>query len=173
MKKDFITLFDFSSGELLDMLDLADEMKKNPQNYTQTLKGKVLGMIFSKSSTRTRISFQTGIFQLGGIGLYFGANDLQLSRGETISDTAKVLSRYLDAIMIRTFSYQDVQELAACASIPVINGLTDYNHPCQAMADAMTIREKFGKFSGLKLAYVGDGNNVAQSLMTLCAKLGL
>src|SRR3989339_752732 len=173
MKKDFIAVIDYSSKELTKILDLADDMKKHPKKYAKSLQGQTLGMIFTKNSTRTRVSFQTGIFQLGGQGLFFSANDLQLSRGETIYDTAKVLSRYLDGIMIRTFKHSDVTELAQHASIPVINGLTDFNHPCQAMADMMTIREKFKKLKGLKLTYVGDGNNVTLSLMNACIRFGL
>lgn len=172
-KKDFISLLDYSSKELKELIDIADVIKKNPVEYQDSLKNKTLGMIFAKNSTRTRISFQTGIVQLGGTGFYFGSNDLQLSRGETIHDTAKVLSRYLDGIMIRTFSYEEVKELARHAEIPVINGLTDYNHPCQVMADVMTIKEKFGKTKGLKMAYVGDGNNMALSLMFMCIKFGI
>ena len=173
MNKDFIALTDFSSSELTGMLDLADRIKRAPQEFENALKGKTLGMIFNKKSTRTRISFQVGIFQLGGNGLFLGPEDLQLARGETISDTGKVLSRFLDGIMIRTFSHNDVLELAQYATVPVINGLTDYNHPCQALADMMTIREQFGRLEGLKLAYLGDSNNVAVSLLFACMKLGL
>src|SRR5213083_227511 len=136
------------------------------------LPGRTLGMIFQKPSTRTRVSFEVGIYQLGGAGLYLSAGDLQLGRGETIKDTAVVLSRYLDAIMIRTFAQSDVEKLAAHASIPVINGLTDSSHPCQALADLMTIRERFAQLDGLKVVYLGDGNNVCASLMVACAKLG-
>jgi ornithine carbamoyltransferase len=173
MKKDFIALTDFSSDELTAMLDLADQIKQSPQEFDNVLKGKTLGMIFNKQSTRTRISFQVGISQLGGSGLFLGPEDMQLARGETISDTGKVLSRFLDGIMIRTFSHSDVLDLARYSSIPVINGLTDFNHPCQALADIMTIREKFGELEGLKLAYVGDSNNVAVSLLFACVKFGL
>ncbi len=173
MKKDFIALTDFSSDELTGMLDLADRIKQSPQEFDSALKGKTLGMIFNKKSTRTRISFQVGIFQLGGIGLFLGPEDMQLARGETISDTGKVLSRFLDGIMIRTFSHSDVLDLARYSSVPVINGLTDFNHPCQALADMMTIREKFGQLEGRKLAYVGDSNNVAVSLLFACVKFGL
>ncbi|MDH5763031.1 MAG: ornithine carbamoyltransferase [Nitrospinota bacterium] len=173
MKKDFIALTDFSSAELSAMLDLADRIKQSPQEFDGALKGKTLGMIFNKKSTRTRISFEVGIFQLGGRGLFLGPEDLQLARGESISDTGKVLSRFLDGIMIRTYSHSDVLDLAGYSSVPVINGLTDFNHPCQALADMMTIREKFGKLDGLKLAYVGDSNNVAVSLLFACVKLGL
>src|SRR5947199_4916204 len=129
-------------------------------------------MIFQKPSTRTRVSFEVGIYQLGGTALYLSAGDLQLGRGETIRDTATVLSRYLDAIMIRTFAQADVEELALHATIPVINGLTDSAHPCQALADVMTIRERFGRIEGLRVVYLGDGNNVCSSLMVACAKLG-
>src|SRR5699024_3570925 len=132
-----------------------------------------LGMIFEKSSTRTRVSFETGIYQLGGTGLFLSSNDIQLGRGEIISDTAKVLSGYLDGIMIRTFSQQDVEDLAESASIPVINGLTDDYHPCQVLADLQTVQEEKGKLEGLKLAYIGDGNNMAHSLMIGCAKMGI
>jgi ornithine carbamoyltransferase len=130
-------------------------------------------MIFQKPSTRTRVSFEVGIYQLGGTGLYLSAGDLQLGRGETIKDTAVVLSRYLDAVMIRTFAQSEVEELALNASIPVINGLTDSAHPCQALADVMTIRERFGRLDGLKVVYLGDGNNVCASLMVACTKLGM
>jgi ornithine carbamoyltransferase len=173
MHKDFLSVADYSTEELKKLLDLAKQMKANPKEYREVLKGKTLGMIFEKNSTRTRVSFEVGIYQLGGVGLFFGPNQLQLSRGEPISDTAAVLSRYLDGIMIRTFSHQDVLDLAKYSTIPVINGLTDYNHPCQAMADMQTVIERFGKTEGLKLAYVGDGNNVAVSLLNACVKLGM
>jgi ornithine carbamoyltransferase len=173
MKNDFIALSDFSSDELTAMLDLADRIKQSPQEFDSALKGKTLGMIFNKKSTRTRISFEVGVFQLGGMGLFLGPGDMQLARGETISDTGQVLSRFLDGIMIRTFSHNDVLDLARYSSVPVINGLTDFNHPCQALADMMTIREKFGTLEGLKLAYVGDSNNVAVSLLFACVKFGL
>lgn len=172
-KKDFICLIDYTSDELKELVDLGIEMKKSPEEYRDVLKGRTLGMIFSKNSTRTRISFQTGIFQLGGQGLFFGANDLQLSRGETTSDTASVLSRYLDGVMIRTYSHDDLLEFAKHSTIPVINGLTDFNHPCQVMADMMTIKQKFGETKGLKLVYLGDGNNMTVSLMYGCIKFGI
>jgi ornithine carbamoyltransferase len=158
------------------VLDLADELKRLQQAREEhhLLPGRTLGMIFQKPSTRTRVSFEVGIYQLGGTALYLSAGDLQLGRGETIKDTAVVLSRYLDAIMIRTYAQGDVEELAANASIPVINGLTDSAHPCQALADVMTIRERFGgRLEGLKVVYLGDGNNVCASLMVACAKLGM
>ncbi len=173
MVKDFIALTDFSSKELGEFLSLAKEMKTHPEKFSTALKGKTLGMIFNKHSTRTRVSFEAGIYQLGGIGLFFGPGQLQINRGEPIADTARVLSRYLDGIMIRTFDHLDVELLAEHASIPIINGLTDYNHPCQVMADLQTIEEKFGHLEGLTLAYVGDGNNMAVSLLFGCVKMGI
>src|SRR5712691_6370949 len=172
---DFTRIGSWSSDELKTVLDLADELKglQQAREEHHLLPGRTLGMIFQKPSTRTRVSFEVGIYQLGGTALYLAAGDLQLGRGETIKDTAVVLSRYLDAIMIRTFAQSDVEELAENASIPVINGLTDSSHPCQALADAMTIRERFGRLEGLKVVYLGDGNNVCASLMVACAKLGM
>jgi ornithine carbamoyltransferase len=172
--RSFTRVADWSHDELVEVLDLADDLKRRQQAREEhhLLPGRTLGMIFQKPSTRTRVSFEVGIYQLGGTGLYLSAGDLQLGRGETIKDTAVVLSRYLDAIMIRTFAQSDVEELAANASIPVINGLTDSSHPCQALADVMTIRERFGRLGGLKVVYLGDGNNVCASLMVACAKLG-
>jgi len=173
--RSFTRVADWSRDDLLAVLDLADELKQRQQAREEhhLLPGRTLGMIFQKPSTRTRVSFEVGIYQLGGAALHLSAGDLQLGRGETIKDTAVVLSRYLDAIMIRTFAQSDVEELAANASIPVINGLTDSTHPCQALADVMTIRERFGRFEGLKVVYLGDGNNVCASLMVACAKLGM
>ncbi len=173
--RSFTRVADWSRDELLEVLDLADELKRlqHAREEHHLLPGRTLGMIFQKPSTRTRVSFEVGIYQLGGTGLYLSAGDLQLGRGETIKDTAIVLSRYLDAIMIRTFAQSDVEELAANASIPVINGLTDSSHPCQALADVMTIRERFGRLEGLRVVYLGDGNNVCASLMVACAKLGM
>jgi len=173
--RSFTKVADWSTDELLEVLDLADDLKRKQAGREEhrLLPGRTLGMIFQKPSTRTRVSFEVGIYQLGGTGLYLSAGDLQLGRGETIRDTAVVLSRYLDGIMIRTFAQSDVEELAANASIPVINGLTDSSHPCQALADVMTIRERFGRFDGLKVVYLGDGNNVCASLMVACAKLGM
>src|SRR5256714_10795869 len=172
--RSFTRVADWSRDDLLAVLDLADELKRLQQarEEHQLLPGRTLGMIFQKPSTRTRVSFEVGIYQLGGTGLYLSAADLQLGRGETIKDTAVVLSRYLDAIMIRTFAQADVEELARHATIPVINGLTDSSHPCQALADVMTIRERFGRLEGVRVAYLGDGNNVCASLMVACAKLG-
>ena len=173
--RSFTRVADWSREELLEVLGLADELKRLQQAREEhhLLPGRTLGMIFQKPSTRTRVSFEVGIYQLGGTALYLSAGDLQLGRGETIKDTALVLSRYLDAIMIRTFAQSDVEELAEHASIPVINGLTDSAHPCQALADVMTIRERFGRLEGLKVVYLGDGNNVCASLMVACAKLGM
>ena len=173
--RSFTRVADWSRDDLLAVLDLANELKRlqRAREEHHLLPGRTLGMIFQKPSTRTRISFEVGIYQLGGTALYLSAADLQLGRGETIKDTAVVLSRYLDAIMIRTFAQSDVEELAENASIPVINGLTDSSHPCQALADVMTIRERFGRLEGLKVVYLGDGNNVCASLMVACAKLGI
>jgi len=171
----FTRVADWSGEDLEAVLDLADELKELQRRREEhrLLPGRALGMIFQKPSTRTRVSFEVGIAQLGGFGLYLSAGDLQLGRGETLRDTATVLSRYLDALMIRTYAQDDVEELARHASIPVINGLTDEAHPCQALADLMTIRERFGPFDGLRLAYFGDGNNLCASLMVACAKLGM
>jgi ornithine carbamoyltransferase len=173
--RSFTRVADWDREDLLEVLDLADELKRlqRTREDHHLLPGRTLGMIFQKPSTRTRVSFEVGMFQLGGAALYLSAGDLQLGRGETIKDTAVVLSRYLDAIMIRTFAQSDVEELAAHASVPVINGLTDSSHPCQALADVMTIRERFGGFEGVKVVYLGDGNNVCASLMVACAKLGM
>jgi ornithine carbamoyltransferase len=170
--KDFVCINDLAQEEFDQIIDLAIEVKKNPSAYATSLKGKTLAMIFQKPSTRTRISFEVGIYQLGGIALYLSSNDLQLGRGETVADTAKVLSRYVDGIMARVFSHQHILDLASNATIPVINGLSDLLHPCQGMADYLTIREKKGK-GKLKIAYVGDGNNVAHSLLYGAPKAGL
>src|ERR671925_600259 len=173
--RSFTRISDWQPEELVEVLDLADELKRLQQQRVEhpLLEGRTLGMIFQKPSTRTRVSFEVGIYQLGGTALYLAAGDLQLGRGETIKDTAHVLSRYLDAIMIRTFAQSDVEEFAEHAAIPVINGLTDSSHPCQALADVLTIRERFGHLEGLKVVYLGDGNNVCASLMVACAKLGM
>jgi ornithine carbamoyltransferase len=172
--RDFTRVADWSRAELEQALDLADRLKELQQRREEhrLLPGRALGMIFQKPSTRTRVSFEVGISQLGGTALYLSASDLQLGRGETIRDTAMVLSRYLDCVMIRTFAQADVEELAEFASIPVINGLTDSAHPCQALADVMTIRERLGRVEGVRLVYLGDGNNVCASLMVAAAKLG-
>jgi ornithine carbamoyltransferase len=173
--RDFLRVNDWEADDLRTVLDLADRLKVRQRQRVahEHLEGRTLGMIFQKPSTRTRVSFEVGIAQLGGVGLYLAAGDLQLGRGETVKDTANVLSRYLDAIMVRTFRQADVDELAEHADVPVINGLTDEFHPCQALADVMTIRERLGELEGVRVVYVGDGNNVCQSLMVACAKLGM
>jgi ornithine carbamoyltransferase len=173
--KHFLTLADFTKQEIMQLIMDAiklKEMQKNGDSHPY-LKGKSLAMIFEKSSTRTRVSFEVGMTQLGGHALYLGSNDLQLGRGETIEDTAKVLSRYVDGIMIRTFEHERVVKLAANSSVPVINGLTDDYHPCQVLADLLTLYETKGNLEGKKLAYIGDGNNMAHSLMIGCAKTGV
>lgn len=174
--KDLISVHDLSIEEIEQIFETAAYLKMMNKIGTphQPLKGRTLGMIFTKASTRTRVSFEVGIYQLGGYALYLSANDLQLRRGETIADTARVLSRYLDGIMIRTFAHQDVVDLAKYADIPVINGLTDDEHPCQALADLFTVREKFGKdLRGRKMVFVGDGNNVAVSVGHASVKCGM
>jgi ornithine carbamoyltransferase len=170
--RSFTRVADFSSADLQLVLDLAERIKATPRDEQLVLPGRSLGMIFQKPSTRTRVSFEVGIAQLGGYGLYLRADDLQLGRGETIRDTATVLSRYLDGIVIRTFAQADVEELAEHAEIPVINGLTDETHPCQALADMLTIRERLGRLEGVRVVYLGDGNNVCSSLMVAAARLG-
>lgn len=169
--KDCLTLLDYTTEEILHLVEEGIHMKKFP--IQSVLSGKILAMIFEKSSTRTRVSFEAGMQQLGGSALFLSSQDLQLGRGESIGDTAKVLSGYVDAIMIRTFEHEKVEELALHASIPVINGLTDTFHPCQALADLMTIFQLKKTFKGTKVAYVGDGNNVAHSLLIACAKVGM
>jgi len=173
MTQHMIYLSDWSTDEINHILQLAATVKQYPGRYSGALSGKTLAMLFEKPSTRTRISFTQAMVQTGGFPLYLSASDLQLGRGETIADTAKVLSRYVQAIMARTFAHSTVEELARFATIPVINGLTDQYHPCQALADAQTIQERFGTLKGLTLAYVGDGNNVAHSLMMVGAKTGM
>ncbi|MBQ2995157.1 MAG: ornithine carbamoyltransferase [Peptococcaceae bacterium] len=173
--RDFLTLKDFTRQEIEEMVSLGIDLKAKQKAGIPTpiLEGKTLGMIFQKSSTRTRVSFEVGMYQLGGSALFLSTNDLQIGRGEPIKDTARVLSRYLDGIMIRTYSHADVEELAAYADIPVINGLTDDYHPTQVIADLITIQEHKGKLAGIKFAYVGDGNNMTHSLMIGCAKVGM
>jgi ornithine carbamoyltransferase len=172
-QKHLLSLRDYSRADIEEIFDLAARVKRDPGGYSSALAGKALAMIFQKPSTRTRVSFEVGMFQLGGTALYLGANDIQLHRGETIADTAKVLSRYVDAIMARVFSHQDVIDLARHGSVPVINGLSDLLHPCQALADYFTLRERRGGLEGLKIAYVGDGNNVCHELMIGAMKLGM
>lgn len=171
----FISFNDITPDEMNELLDLASDLKKQTAARIphRLLEGKTLGMIFAKSSTRTRVSFEVGMYQLGGHSLYLNSQDIQLGRGESVRDTAKVLSRFVDGIMIRTFAHSDVEDLARFGSVPVINGLTDLMHPCQILADLMTIKEHKGKLKGLKLAYLGDGNNVANSLLHGCAKAGM
>jgi ornithine carbamoyltransferase len=173
--RDFTLVANWSAEELKTALDLADELKREQKEGREhhLLPGRSLGMLFQKPSTRTRVSFEVAMTQLGGHALYLRADDLQLGRGETIRDTATVLSRYLGAIMIRTFDQADVDELARHADVPVINGLTDQSHPCQILADLQTIRERLGRLSGVRLAYLGDGNNVCNSLMTAAEKFGM
>ena len=173
--KHLLKLGDLSKEEIVEILDLADKLKYEKRNGIEhhLLKGKTLGMIFQKSSTRTRVSFEVGMFDLGGSALFLSPRDLQIGRGEVIQDTARVLSRFLDGIMIRTFEQKEVEDLAAFGNIPIINGLTDYCHPCQVLADLMTIREKKGKLEGLKMCFVGDGNNMANSLIVGGIKMGM
>ncbi len=175
MKKDLLTIHDLSTGDVEHILDRSAALKRMLKQGTpyQPLKGKSLGMIFEKSSTRTRVSFEVGMFQLGGQALFLSSNDLQIGRGEPIADTARTLSRYLDAIMIRTFAQSTVEELAHHATIPVINGLSDLHHPCQALADLFAIQQKRGSLKGRSFAYIGDGNNMANSLIEACAKVGM
>ncbi len=175
MKKDLLKLLDLSGAEILHILDVADQMKYNqkhglPHDY---LRGKTLAMIFEKNSTRTRVSFETGMFQLGGHAIFLSGKESQIGRGEPVEDTARVLSRYCDGIMIRTFDQEEVEQLAKYADIPVINGLTDFCHPCQVLADLMTIRERLAKLEGLKLCFIGDGNNMANSLIVGGLKCGM
>lgn len=172
-KKDFLTLMDYSTNEIIELLNLAKDLKKQGRGVPSLLKGKILGMIFEKSSTRTRVSFEAAMLQLGGNAIHLSTRDIQMGRGESIADTAKVLSGYLDGLMIRTFHQSTVEELAHNSSIPVINGLTDDFHPCQVLADLLTILEHKGSFKGKKLAYIGDGNNMAHSLMIGAAKVGM
>ena len=170
-----LSLYDLSSDEIFELIELAIKLKKDlkNKNTTQYLKGRSLGMIFSKSSTRTRVSFEVGMYQLGGPALFLSNHDIQIGRGESVSDTAKVLSRYLDGVMIRTFKQSDVEEFAEQGTIPVINGLTDDQHPCQVLADLQTIYEHKKKLKGLKLAYIGDGKKMAHSLLHGCTKVGM
>ena len=173
--KHLLKLMDLSTEEINEILDIADKLKKEKKSGIKhhILAGKTLGMIFEKSSTRTRVSFEVGMYDLGGTALFLSSRDLQIGRGEPVEDTARVLSRYLDGIMIRTFDQEEVESLASCGQIPVINGLTDYCHPCQVLADLMTIREHKGSISGKKLCYIGDGNNMTNSLIVGGIKMGM
>lgn len=175
MKKDLLTINDLSREEILELFEKSTDLKEKRKNGIEhlPLKGKSLGMIFNKHSTRTRISFEVGMYELGGQALFLTGDQLQLNRGETLKDSAQVLSRYLNGILIRTHDHQEVVDLAEHATIPVINGLTDLNHPVQILADIFTIKEKFGKFENIKVAYVGDGNNVAYSWMTGASLMGM
>lgn len=173
--KHLLKMMDLSTEEITDILNLADQLKYELKHGIahDHLKGKTLGMIFEKASTRTRVSFETGMYQLGGYPLFLSSNDLQIGRGEPVQDTARVLSRYLDGIMIRTFKQEEVENLAEYGSIPVINGLTDFCHPCQVLADLLTVREYKNKLEGLNMCYIGDGNNMANSLIVGCLKVGM
>ena len=173
--KHLLKMMDLSTEEITDILNLADQLKYELKHGIahDHLKGKTLGMIFEKASTRTRVSFETGMYQLGGYPLFFFFFDMQIGRGEPVQDTARVLSRYLDGIMIRTFKQEDVEKLAEYGSIPIINGLTDYCHPCQVLADLLTVREYKNKLEGLKMCYIGDGNNMANSLIVGGLKVGM
>jgi ornithine carbamoyltransferase len=173
-QKDFIEIHDYTADEVLELFELARDMKAAPKKFSGTLQGQTLAMIFEKSSTRTRVSFEVGMFQMGGHALFLSSRDIQIGRGEPIRDTAKVLSRYVDGIMARTFAHKTVTDLAEYASVPVINGLTDLSHPCQVMADYFTAWEKFGgDLKGRKIAWIGDGNNMAHSLMFGAPKVGM
>ena len=173
--KHLLKLGDLSEKEIVEILNLADQLKYEKKNGIKhhLLKGKTLGLIFEKSSTRTRVSFEVGMYDLGGNALFLSSRDLQIGRGEPVQDTARVLSRYLDGIMIRTFAQSEVEDLAKYGSIPIINGLTDYCHPCQVLADLMTIREHKGVLAGKKICYIGDGNNMTNSIIVGCIKMGM
>jgi len=173
MKKDFLTLSDLSSEEINRLLERAAELKSGRDSSACPLIGKSIGLLFDKTSTRTRISFQTGIYQLGAQAIYINTKDMQLGRGETIEDTARVLARYLHGIVIRTYAHSTIEKLAENADIPVVNGLTDLHHPCQALADMLTVKEKKGRLKGIKMAYIGDGNNVANSLIEAAQLTGM
>lgn len=172
-QKHLVSLRDYTKAELEEIFELAGRMKENPGAYAQALRGKSLAMIFQKPSTRTRVSFEVGMFQLGGHALYLGSNEIQIGRGESVADTARALSRYVDGIMARVFSHEDLVEMSRHATVPVINGLSDLLHPVQALADFFTIRERRGRLDGVTLAYIGDGNNMCQALMSGAVKLGL
>lgn len=173
--KHLLKMLDLSTEEIIDILNLADQLKYELKHGIahNHLQGKTLGMIFQKASTRTRVSFETGMYQLGGYPLFLSASEMQIGRGEPVEDTARVLSRYLDGIMIRTFKQEEVEKLAEYGSIPIINGLTDFCHPCQVLADLLTVREYKNKLDGLNMCYIGDGNNMANSLIVGCLKVGM
>jgi ornithine carbamoyltransferase len=171
MKRDFLTIADLSSDEIRSLIERAERLKSGEDRNRCSLMGMSIGLLFEKASTRTRVSFETGIYQLGGQAVTLHTGELQMGRGETIGDTAKTLSRYLNAIVIRTYEHSRLEEFSSCASIPVINGLSNHHHPCQVLADLMTMQEKKGKLKGLRLAFVGDGNNVANSLIEAASKM--
>lgn len=173
MAKDLISIKDLTPSEIKEIFSLTDQLKRNKGKFSKELTGKTLALIFQKPSNRTRVSFEVGMFQLGGNSLYLAPNEINLGVRESIADVAKTLSRYIDGIVLRTFEHKNCIEMARAASVPVINGLTDFSHPCQALADLYTIKEKLGNFKDLTLAYVGDGNNVCNSLLFACAKLGV
>ena len=173
MKRDFISLKDFTTQDIDVILSLASQLKKDPRQASDLLRGKSIALIFQKPSNRTRVSFETGIFQLGGNAIYLGPDDIDLGKREPTADVARTLSRYVGGIVARVFSHQDILDLAKYATVPVINGLSDLSHPCQAMTDIFTVQEKFGKLKGLKMAYIGDGNNMCNSLIMASVKVGL
>ncbi len=173
MPEHLISIADLEEGQIESILDLALDLQAGPEAHRSTLHGKSIGLYFEKSSTRTRVSFEVGMGQLGGQAIFLTTRDLQIGRGETIADTARVLSRYVDVLMLRTFEHSTVVEMARHATVPVINGLTDELHPCQALADLMTVHQEFGELRGRRIAYIGDGNNVAHSLMIACARAGV
>ena len=173
MKNDLISIEDIGTEAILEILDLASKIKGDRAKYADSLKGKCIGLIFQKPSNRTRVSFEIGMVQLGGYAIYLGPNEIEMGKREAIKDVAAVLSRYLDGIVARTYKHEDVKELAKYSSVPVINGLSDHAHPCQALSDIFTVREKLGTFKGITLSYVGDGNNVLNSLVCAATKVGL
>jgi len=173
MQKDLVSVADLSAGEINGLFKLTDELKNNPGKFSKVLSGKTLALIFQKPSCRTRVSFEVGMYQLGGSSTYLGPDEINLGVRESIHDVAKTLSRYVSAVVLRTFAHQNVLEMAKYSGVPVINGLSDFSHPCQALADVYTVKEKLGKLKGKLLAYIGDGNNVCNSLLYACAKTGL
>jgi ornithine carbamoyltransferase len=173
MKKDLLTIGQLSKNEIFDIFALTAKIKKSPRAYKDVLNGKSLALIFQKPSNRTYVSFYVGMFQLGGTALYLGPDQIKLGERETVHDVAKTLSRYVNGIVLRTFAHQTVSDMAAYADVPVINGLSDYSHPCQALADLFTVQEKFSSFKNVTMAYIGDGNNVCNSLIAVCAKIGV
>ena len=173
MTRHLLTLDDLNDNELLEVINKASDIRQNPNDYRTRLQGQTLAMIFQKRSTRTRVSFEVGMYQLGGSALFLGASDIQIGRGESIADTSQVLSRYCDLMMARVYAHSDLVELAENSSVPVINGLSDALHPCQVLADLQTVNEHFGQMKGLKMCYVGDGNNMAHSLLIGCSRVGM